>query len=68
MPLFKVRLYHGADRPAAQFQDIVADDAQQAAEKACGERLDKQKGALEHLRAIVKLPDGDKRAFYTMQA
>ena len=68
MPLFKVRLYHGADRPAVQYQDIIAGDAQQAAEKACGERLDSKKGALEQLRAVVSLPDGDKRAFYTRQA
>jgi hypothetical protein len=64
MPLYKVRLYRGADRPAVHPQDIIADDARQAAEKACGERLALNRRPLEYLRATVRLPDGQMWAFF----
>jgi hypothetical protein len=65
MPLFKIRLYHGVDKPAVHYQDIIADHAQQAAEKACGERVNEQ-GTNGTLRAVVILPDGHKRSFYKL--
>jgi hypothetical protein len=63
MPVFKVRLYHGADKPAVQDQEIIADDAGKAAEKACGERLHEQ-GSDGTLRAIVIRMDGHEHPFY----
>lgn len=62
MPLFRVWLYHGANKPAVQYQDITAGDARQA-EKACGERVGEH-GTNGTLRAVVILPDGFKQSFY----